>query len=95
MWMTTLVAVFGAFVGIWAIIRYVIIIEIRVDNNIFRTLYQLLGDVRKFVVEEEFFTEARHPVVYRSFCMFNEVPIFYLTHQERMLQAGFQGKDFT
>jgi len=27
--------------------------------------------------------------------MFNEVPIFYLTHQERMLQAGFQGKDFT
>lgn len=94
-WITGLLAVGGTLVGIWAVLRFVILVDLRVDQNTFRTLYETIDDVSKFVIEEEFFTESRHPVVYKIFCKYDNAPLFYLSHQERMLQAGFQGKDFT
>ena len=94
-WITGLLAVGGTLVGIWAVLRFVILVDLRVDQNTFRTIYETLDDVTKFVMEEEFFTESRHPVVYKAFCKYDGTPLFYLAHQERMLQAGFQGKDFT
>lgn len=91
---TAILTLGGILVAAWAVLRFVILVELRVDQNTFRTLYETLDDGSKFVIEEEFFTESRHPVVYRVFCKYDKVPIFYLAHQERMLHAGFQGKDF-
>jgi len=92
-WMTPILALSGIAVGTWAIIRYLILVEIRIDNNTFRTLYDICKDEKKFIIDEEFFTEIRHPVVYRAFCFNKNFPWFYISHYERLLQAGFQGKD--
>lgn len=94
-WFTAIIAIGGSLVGIWAFMRYIVFMEIRVDNNTFRTLYEIVDTCPKFIVEEEFFTESRHPVIYRAFLKFKGVPTFYLSHGERLLQAGFQGKDLT
>ena len=94
-WLTTILTIGGSLLGLWAFLKYVVFIEIRIDNNTFRTLYEILDSSSKFIVEEEFFTESRHPVIYRAFLKFKDVPVFYLSHGERLLQAGFQGKDLT
>lgn len=94
-WIATIATVGGVLVAAWAAVRYVVLVELRVDNHTFRTLYEMLGSANIFVVEEEFFTESRRPVVYKAFCRFPGVPMFYVSHGERMLQAGFHGKDFT
>ena len=92
-WIAPILAFSGIFVGLWAFIKYIILIEIRIDNNTFRTLYDITKDKRKFIIYEEFFTEQRHPVTYKSFCTFDDCPWFFINHSERLLQAGFQGKD--
>jgi len=92
-WITTILTLGGVLVGIWATIKYVILYELRIDNNTFRILYELSLRESRFVLEEEFFTEKRHPVIFRALCFFKNQPWFYLTHGERLLQAGFHGKD--
>ena len=92
-WITSILALSGIAFGIWAIIKYLILVEIRIDNNTFRTLYDICKDESKFIVDEECFTEIRHPVIYRAFCFNKKFPWFYINHYERLLQAGFQGKD--
>src|SRR5687768_5621562 len=93
-WITTILTVLGSFVGAWAVIRYVILVDVRIDINTFRTIYDLLKSRRKFVLEEELFTESRHPMLFKAICFFSDAPLFYINHSERLLQAGFQGKDF-
>lgn len=93
-WIGPALAVFGSLVGIFAFIRYIILIEIRLDKNTFRTVYELSKTEKKYMIEEEFFTEGRHPHLFTAICKFEGSPIFYITHSERLLQAGWQGKDF-
>lgn len=92
-WMTPILTIVGLGVGVWAVVRYIVLFDLRVDNNTFRTIYELIDKEGQFVIEEEFFSEKRHPVVYKSICFMEGVPWFYIAHSERLLQAGFQGKD--
>lgn len=89
-----LLTLLGAFVGVWALVKYVILVEMRIDANTFKTLYDLSKEKRKFVLNEEFVQEAKYPVVYKIICFFHDMPWFYLDHGERLLTAGFQGKDY-
>lgn len=73
-WFTSILTFGGIFVGIWATIKYVILFELRIDNNTFRTLYELSLKEAKFVLEEEFFSEKRQPIIYRAFCFFKNQP---------------------
>ena len=66
----------------------------RVDANTFKTLYELTKDKRKIVLIEEFVTENRPPVSYSALCFLENAPIFHIAHSERLMQAGWQGKDY-
>lgn len=89
-----LLALVGALVGIWAVFKYVILIELRLDANTYKTLYEVCKGDKKFVVREEYTSEAKPPVVYAAICLFKDAPWFYLSHQERLMTAGWHGKDF-
>lgn len=78
--------------GIWAIFKYVILIEVRIDANTFKTLFDLSKDTSKIVVSEEFISEARYPVQYSA--IFLGENWFYINHSERLMQAGWQSKDY-
>lgn len=65
----------------------------RVDSNVYKTLYDLCHDEKKIMIYEEFVSENRHPVAYVAFCFFKGAPFFYMNHSERLMQAGFNNKD--
>lgn len=91
--MTTLLAFLASFVGAWAFFKYVILIEMRVDDNTYKTIYDLCKDDRKVMIYEEFVSENRYPVAYVAFCFFKEAPFFHINHSERLMQAGWSNKD--
>jgi hypothetical protein len=87
--LTLLASLFGTF----AFFKYVLLIEMRIDSNTYKTLYDLCKDEPRFMVYEEFVSEKRHPVAYVAFCFFRDSPWFYMNHSERLLQAGWNEKD--
>lgn len=92
MW-TPILAILGSLVGMWAVFKYVILLEARVDSNTFKTLYELSKNELYFLIQEEFITEAKYPNTFKAVCWFKGAPFFFLNHGERMLQAGWQSKD--
>lgn len=91
--MNTFFTVVASFVGVWAFFKYILLIDMRVDSNTYKTLYDLCKDERRVMIYEEFVSEKRHPVAYVAFCFFRGAPWFYLNHSERLMQAGFNDKD--
>ena len=92
-WITWFGGLFGFFAGVWVIFRYLIVITVRIDARSFKTIYELAKkDTRRFVLSEEFITEAKYPVEYKAICRFQHAPCFYLNHSERLL-SGFMSKD--
>lgn len=91
--MTTFFTILASFVGMWAFFKYIMLIEMRVDANTYKTLYDLCVNDRKIMIYEEFVSENRHPVAYVAFCFFKGAPWFYMNHSERLLQAGWNEKD--
>lgn len=91
--MSTFFTVVASFVGAFAFFKYILLIEMRVDSNTYKTLYDLCKDDRRIMIYEEFVSEKRHPVAYVAFCFFKGAPWFYLNHSERLLQAGWNEKD--
>lgn len=91
--MTTAITILASFVGAWAFFKYIILIDMRVDSNVYKTLYDLCGKGRKIMIYEEFVSENRHPVAFVAFCFFKGAPWFYMNHSERLLQAGWNEKD--
>lgn len=92
--MTTFITIFASFFGAWAFIKYILLFELRVDSNTYKTLYNLCKDDKKIVLYEELVNDNRHPVSYMAFCFLKNVPWFHISHSERLMQAGFNDKDF-
>ena len=91
--MNTFFTVVASFVGVWAFFKYILLIDMRVDSNTYKTLYDLCKDERRVMIYEEFVSEKRHPVAYVAFCFFRGAPWFYLNHSERLMRAGFNDRD--
>lgn len=93
MW-SGLLTIVASFVGIWAIVKYVILFEMRIDANTFKTLYDINKNGRTILLSEEFMTDNRHPVLYKAFCKPEHSPGFFIHHSERLMQAGWNSKDY-
>jgi len=90
---STIFTIFASFIGVWAVFKYFLLIEMRVDSNIFKTLYDLCKNDKKIIIFEEFVLDSRHPLVFVAFCFFKNAPWFHINHGERLMQAGYQGKE--
>jgi hypothetical protein len=89
---TALAAIAGIFVGIWATIKYLVLLQMRLDANTFKTLYEIGRSEKKFVLYEEFVSEVKTPLEFAAICNFQGAPFFYISHAERML-TGYEAKD--
>lgn len=85
--------VLASLVGAWAFVKYVLLVEIRVDASTFKAIYDYFRDEPKFILSEEFTSETRHPVQFAMMSFSRKSPWFYLNHSERLMQAGWQGKE--
>lgn len=92
--MTNLFTLAASFFAAWAVIRYIILIEIRIDENTFKILYDLSKSNFKILLEEEFTHEKKYPLNYSAFCFYKGSPFFYIGHEERLMQAGWHSKDY-
>ena len=90
--LATILTVLASLVGVFAFIKYVVIVEMRIDANSFKILYDLYKQHKKIVVTEEFTCESRYPQIFTAFCFFNSA-YFFINHTERLLQAGWQNKE--
>lgn len=89
----TIITLAASGFGLWAFFKYFVFIEIRIDQNSFKVIYDLAKNNKVFILEEEFTHEYRYPVIYYAICFFSKCPWFYVSHEERILSAGFESKD--
>jgi len=93
---TLLFAVGAGLISAWAIIKYVITMELRIKPAVFKHIYYSLDlTTHKTVFSEEIRIENRTSVEFVAFIKYEESPYFYINHGERLLSAGWHGKDFT
>lgn len=90
---SNLLAVGASLFTIWTVFRYFILIEIRIDENSFKIIYDKFKE-SKILIEEEFTHEKKYPVVFSAICFAKHCPLFYITHQERLFHAGWTPKDY-
>jgi hypothetical protein len=88
-----ILAILASGFGLWAVFKYVILIEMRIDANTFKTIFDLCKEDKKIMLNEEFVSESRYPVIYSAICLFKEAPWFYINHSERLMQAGWHSTD--
>lgn len=89
----TILAVLGSFMGVFVLIKYVILMELRLDAKTFKALFEIIKEGKSFAISEEFVTDAKYPIIFQAFCSIKDAPFFFLNHSERLLTAGFQGKE--
>jgi hypothetical protein len=92
--LSAIITVLASLVGVWAVCKYIIFIEVRIDSNTFKTLYDYAKNLNKFILNEEFTSENRHPILFYSFIFPQNIPFFYVSHSERLMQAGWHSKDY-
>lgn len=93
---TLLFALGAGLISAWAIVKYVITMELRIEPAVFKHIYNSLDlTTHKTVLAEEIRIENRTSVEFVAFLKYQESPFFYITHGERLLNAGWHGKDFT
>lgn len=79
--------------SVWTLFKQFLVLEIKLDEYSYKTLYEVCKDDRKFLFQEELTVDSKAPLVFNAFCMFKKCPWFFINHTERLLTAGFQGKE--
>ena len=89
-----ILAFLTSFLAAFAFLKYIVLVEIRIDENNFKALYDDVRNQSKIILEEEFSHEKKYPIVFCAFCFTKKLHWFYLSHTERLLSAGFTEKDY-
>ena len=93
---TFLFAIGAGLISVWAIVKYVITMELRIEPAVFKHIYNSLDlTTHKTIFAEEIRIENRASVEFVAFLKYDQSPYFYISHGERLLNAGWHGKDFT
>jgi hypothetical protein len=80
--------------SLFVFLKYFLIVELRVDENYYKIIYNESKKINCAVILHEEFTDGfRYPIEYKCFCKVNKYFI-YLNHFERLLNAGWVGKDY-
>jgi hypothetical protein len=90
---TNFFTIAASFVGLWAFLNMSFLskfVSMKIPTKHFMIISK---DERQFVLTEEFASESRHPIQYSAFCFSKSIPWFYISHVERLLQAGWRSQD--
>ena len=65
---SNIIALGASVFTVWTVFRYFILIEIRIDENSFKILYDKLKEKDQILIEEEFTHEKKYPIVFSAIC---------------------------
>ena len=81
--------------SLWAFLRFIVFQSYRIDDNLSKLLLDAIRKDGKFRVEttvNEFSLNKKYPDIYNTFCSLGG-NLLYFTRSERMMTAGWQGKE--
>lgn len=80
--------------SVWATLRYAILGSYRLNAETSKLLYDKIQKDSSFnwVLNREYVKRPKYPDIYESVVVLNSVPFFF-SNSERLLTAGWQGKD--
>lgn len=81
-------------ISLFVFLKYFLIVELRVDENFYKLIYDINKNKNfKIILHEEFTDGFRYPIEFSSFCKVDKY-LIYINHHERLLNAGWVGKDY-
>lgn len=96
--LTSIVGILGiisaALVSFWAFFKYVILGNYRLNSETSKLLFDKIQKDAKvnWVINKEYVKKPKYPEIYETFVVMDDFPFFFST-SERLLTAGWQGKD--
>ena len=88
-----LLSIGGILISVWAVLRFLITQNYRLDDNLSKNLITKIKKSKwKFDINNEFSINKKYPTTYKTFVVVDGVFIFF-SRDERLLQAGWQSKD--
>jgi len=83
-----------SFFSIWAVFKYIVLGTYRLNGDTSKRFMDRINRDAKWtwVLSKEHVTEPKYPEVYEAFAILGWTP-FYFSRIERMLTAGWQGKE--
>lgn len=83
----------GILLSIWAVLRFLITQNYRLDDNLSKNLITKIKKSKwKFDINNEISINKKYPTTYKTFVVVDGV-FMYFSRDERLLQAGWQSKD--
>ena len=86
--------VFSFGVSVWAVMKYIISQNVRLDDNISKNLFLKIkkDSSFKFEIKNELSINKKYPLSYIAFIKFKGIWLLY-KREERLLNAGWQSRD--
>ncbi len=93
-WVGVLGAASAAILSAWAALRFAVLGKYRLNGETSKLLYdKIIKDATvKWVLSKEYVKRPKYPDIYEAFVVLNGIPFFF-SNSERLLTAGWQGKD--
>lgn len=81
--------------SLFVFLKYFLVIVFRIDENYYKLLYDISKKTNyKIILHEEFTDGFRYPIEFSCICKIDKY-LIYFDHNERLLNAGWVGKDYT
>lgn len=91
--LTFLLGILSSLAGVFVFIKYILIVEIRMDNSIGKDLLKLIKLQDKYItINEELQTKDGIPNIFSCLTKVDGIPIYY-SRNERLMTAGWRGID--
>lgn len=83
-----------SFFSIWAIFKFILLGTYRLNGDTSKRLFDKIMKESKWTwaLAGEYVKEPRYPEIYEAFVLLSGIPFFF-SRNERMLTAGWKGKD--
>jgi hypothetical protein len=96
--MSSLLTILGfaatSFVSIWAVLKYLVLGQYRLDNDTSKRLISKVvkSKCKQWILTKELVLPPKHPTQYEAFVIFNGL-WFFVSRSERLMTAGWQSKE--
>lgn len=85
-----IITIISSFAGVFLFLKYVIFVDIRLDNSIGKDILKHIKNKKHIILNEELNIKESVPNIFSCLTMIDKFPI-YFSRDERLLTAGWRG----
>lgn len=88
--MFNIVTIISSFAGVFLFLKYVLFVDIRLDNSIGKDILKHIKNKKHIILNEEINIKNSLPNIFSCLTKIGKIPIYY-SRDERLLTAGWRG----